>query len=178
MSTFLTSLLSECIVQHSSDAIVIECDRATMPALSLRKQTRPSSTRSLCYGRNVLSSAINVRSQILDHNINKTQVPKLPVIYHDKDPGSRIVPSRSFLFPWFTYQQNGVRQETSPYSVLPCMYHLPMISPRSARWCRSRPTLVRCGSAEARLPSSCAPRSTCVMAVLILPWRAPSAVNL
>jgi hypothetical protein len=85
MATFLSSLLSELVVQHSSDVIVIECDRAAMPAPSLRKRTRrPSSTRTSSYARSVSSSAINIaRSPSLD-DINK-QTTKLAVIYDNSE---------------------------------------------------------------------------------------------
>jgi hypothetical protein len=140
MGTFLTSLLAELMVQHSSDAIAIECDRAPMPARSLRERTSPSSTTrrpssrtSPCYGRSASISAINIRSQGLD-DINKTQTPNLvPVIYDDSEI---IVKSPS-------PNEMGVRQ-MSPSSVLqlPYINHLssPRSPPRSARSTRWRPS--------------------------------------
>jgi hypothetical protein len=135
LSTFLNSLLSELMAQHSSYTIVIKCDRATMPARSLRKRIRPSTRPSSpaatpCYGRSVSSTAINIRShsKSLDGVINKTlQTPKVPVSYEDSS--DIIVPSPS---PSPTNKM-GVRQMSASCSEL-CVNHLPTMSPGSARW--------------------------------------------
>jgi hypothetical protein len=139
LSTFLNSLLSELMVQHSSYTIVIKCDRATMPARSLRKRTRPStrtSSATPCYGRSVSSSAINIRSHSKSiDGINKTQSPTiLPVIHEDSS--DIVVPSLSPSPSPSPTSKMGVRQ-MSPCSVL-CVNRLPTMSPASARWCPSK----------------------------------------
>lgn len=143
MAAFLSSLLSELMVQHSSDAIVIECDRATMPTRSLRKRTRPSTRPS--YDRSAASSSseMHVRSQNLN-DTNKTQTNKLPVIYNDSD----ITPSS----PPTNNKMMGMchRTQTSPCSVLCVNEDPPTVMPhRSARWFPSKPMLVRNGSDSA-----------------------------
>jgi hypothetical protein len=144
MTAFLSSLLSELKVQHSLDAIVIECDRATMPVHSLRERTRlstnrpsTSSTTRPSHGRSASSSATNIRSQSLDE-INLTQTTKLPII---DDDSKIIVLSPSPSSPTKN-KMGGIWQpgQKSPCSVL-CVNGLPTMSPRSIRWCPSRPTL-------------------------------------
>ena len=148
MGTFLTCLLSDLMVQHSPDAVVIECDRATMQSRCLRKRTRPSSSTSPCYGRSVLSSAINVRSQsLVDDSINKTKKHELPCINRlpTISPRSdRWCPSRAPTLVRhdsesdLTCPKKGVRNGVSRSSTM---------SPRSAPWCPSRrPSLSRCDS--------------------------------
>jgi hypothetical protein len=136
MPAFLSSLLSELKVQHSFNDIVIECDPATMPVRSLRERTRPttkrpsnSSTTRPSHDRSVASSAIDIISQSLDV-INETQeTTKLSVIYDDSEI---IVLSPSPSSP--------TKNKISPCSVL-CANGMPAMSPRSVRWCPSRPTL-------------------------------------
>jgi hypothetical protein len=138
MAAFLSSLLSELMVQHSSDAIVIECDRATMPARSLRKRTRPFTRPS--YGRSVSSSAINMRSQTLLYDSNKKHTNKLlrPAICEDigMSPSSSDAPTNK--------KRGGMwqpRRQISPCSGVLCVNEdLPTMSHRSARWCPSSPT--------------------------------------
>jgi hypothetical protein len=141
MTAFLSSLLSELKVKHSFDAIVIECDRATMPVGSLRERTRPStkklstsSTTRPTHGRGVWSSTINIQAQSLD-DINETQTTELPFIYNDSDIIA-LSPSPS------SPSKGHARQpgQKSPCSVL-CADGLSTMSPRSVRWCPSGPTL-------------------------------------
>ena len=153
MATFWSSLLSELILQHGSDAdaIVIKYDRATMPARSLRKRTRPStrpfptrrSTRP-SYGRSVSSSAINnIRYQSRD-DINKTHTTKRAAIYYEDDSEINTLSSP----PPRSKKMGGISQprHVSPQSVLSCVHGLlpsSTISHRSERWCPSSPALVR-----------------------------------
>ena len=150
MGTFLTSLLSDLMVQHSPDAIVIECDRATMQSRCLRKRTRPSSKRSPYY-RSVSSSAINVRGSqsLTGDSINRTRKTEIPCINRlpTMSPRSaRWCPSRKLTL----VRHDSESDLTCPKRVRNGLSRSSTMSPRSAPGRPSRrPSLMRHDSESA-----------------------------